>query len=377
MNWRNFHSVAIDLRDRMFIVGPNASGKSNFLDVFRFLRDIAKGGGGLQKGIDDRGGVSTLRCLSARRDPSIKIRVELKNDHAETTPKWVYEIAFAQQTRGDRKPYLIREQVWEQGKCILDRPDKEDEKDKDRLTQTSLEQINANSGFREISRFFEKVTYLHLVPQLVRHPREFSGPGISGDPFGRSFLERIGSVPEKTRKSRLATIEKSLQIAIPQLTKLEFVTDLKGGGIPHLEAVHEHWRPGAGKQREREFSDGTLRLIGLLWSLLEGDSLLLLEEPELSLNSAIVEKLAPLFHRIQRQKKRQLLISTHSADLLSDKGIAPEEVLLLEPRKEGTSVTTASAIKDVTALLDAGMNIGETVLPRTRPSNINQLTLFE
>lgn len=105
--------------------------------------------------------------------------------------------------------------------------------------------------------------------------------------------------------------------------------------------------------------------------------MLLLEEPELSLNSAIVEKLAPLFHRIQRQKKRQLLISTHSADLLSDKGIAPEEVLLLEPRKEGTSATTASAIKDVTALLDAGMNIGETVLPRTRPSNINQLTLLE
>ena len=82
MNWRNFRSVAVDLRDRMFIVGPNASGKSNFLDVFRFLRDIAKAGGGLQKGIDDRGGVSTLRCFAARRDPSIKIRVELKDDHA-------------------------------------------------------------------------------------------------------------------------------------------------------------------------------------------------------------------------------------------------------------------------------------------------------
>ncbi|MDD9852741.1 MAG: AAA family ATPase, partial [Deltaproteobacteria bacterium] len=58
-NWRNFREVDVPLRERQFIVGPNASGKSNLLDAFRFLRDIAKGtGGGLQKAIEDRGGVS-------------------------------------------------------------------------------------------------------------------------------------------------------------------------------------------------------------------------------------------------------------------------------------------------------------------------------
>jgi predicted ATPase len=68
-------------------------------------------------------------------------------------------------------------------------------------------------------------------------------------------------------------------------------------------------------------SYGTLRLLGLLWSLLEGDSLLLLEEPELSLNVGVVSKLSPLIYRLQRQKKRQVIISTHSLELLSDKGI--------------------------------------------------------
>ncbi|MDD9857444.1 MAG: AAA family ATPase, partial [Gammaproteobacteria bacterium] len=49
-NWRNFREADVPLRERQFIVGPNASGKSNLLDVFRFLRDIAKpDGGGLQK----------------------------------------------------------------------------------------------------------------------------------------------------------------------------------------------------------------------------------------------------------------------------------------------------------------------------------------
>ncbi|MDR3566845.1 MAG: AAA family ATPase [Syntrophobacteraceae bacterium] len=41
-NWRNFQHINVSLRDRQFIVGPNASGKSNLLDIFRFLRDIAK-----------------------------------------------------------------------------------------------------------------------------------------------------------------------------------------------------------------------------------------------------------------------------------------------------------------------------------------------
>ena len=81
-NWRNFQRADdIPLRQRQFIVGPNASGKSNLLDVFRFLRDIAKfDGGGFQKAVKDRGGVSKMRCLAARRDPEIVIDISLSND---------------------------------------------------------------------------------------------------------------------------------------------------------------------------------------------------------------------------------------------------------------------------------------------------------
>ena len=48
-NWRNFQQINVPLRERQFIVGPNASGKSNLLDIFRFFRDIVKvDGGGFQ-----------------------------------------------------------------------------------------------------------------------------------------------------------------------------------------------------------------------------------------------------------------------------------------------------------------------------------------
>lgn len=71
-NWRNFLSINVNLRERAFIVGPNASGKSNLLDAVKFLRDICGAGGGLQKAVQDRGGVSKIRCLSARKYPDLE-----------------------------------------------------------------------------------------------------------------------------------------------------------------------------------------------------------------------------------------------------------------------------------------------------------------
>lgn len=375
-NWRNFQKADMTLGERMFLIGPNASGKSNLLDVFRFLRDIAKSGGGLQKAISDREGITKIRCLAARQHPNIEIEIHLA-DADDQPATWIYALGIKQQQRGDRKPYLTHEQVWHEGKLILDRPDEEDNLDRLRLTETHLEQISANAKFRKISDFLESILYLHLVPQLVRHPKEFSGPGIPGDPFGRSFLERIAQTPEKTRKARLRTIEKALRLAVPQLKELTHVIDTQEGGVPHLEAVYEHWRPHGAKQRERDFSDGTLRLIGLLWSLLESDSLLLLEEPELSLNSSIVARLPALIYRLQRKRKRQVIISTHSCDLLSDKGIGGEETLLLTPGAEGTTVEEAASKSDIRALLESGLSVGEAALSYTAPSDIRQLELFE
>jgi len=377
-NWRNFQSVDVDMGNRVFLVGPNASGKSNFLDVFRFMRDITKQGGGLQKAISDRGGIPKIRCLAARRESDVEIDVSL----AETATEeilWRYAIGIKQEVRGYRNPYLVYERVWEGDQQMLNRPDHADEKDRLRLTQTHLEQISLNQPFRDISKFFDSVQYLHLVPQLVRYPSAFPGPGIPGDPYGQNFLERVARTRQNTRQARLRKIEGALRVAVPQLKHLIDIKDKSG--IPHLEATYEHWRPKGAKQREDQFSDGTLRLIGLLWALLDGDSLLLLEEPELSLNAGIVSKLPALMHRLQQQKrsrqKRQVMLSTHSADLLSDKGIGGEEVLLLLPSAEGTDVKVASSIQEIRDLLEGGLSVADAVLSRTVPRDAHQMVLFK
>ena len=374
-NWRNFRSVDVDLQERQFLVGPNASGKSNFLDVFRFLRDVAKPeGGGLQKAVKDRGGVSRIRSLAARRDPEIAIDVHLA-DAANEPPAWRYALGIRQETRGNRQPYVTYERVWKQGRQILDRPGVEEEKDRERLTQTFLEQINVNGDFRDVVRFFQAITYLHVVPQLLRFADSIQGHVLEDDPFGQGLLERLAKTNDRTRRSRLSRIEKALKVAVPQLQQLQFVRD-PVTGRPHLQALYSHWRPQAGLQREDQFSDGTLRLIGFLWSLGESDSLLLLEEPELSLNAAIVSQLAPIVFRTQRNRHRQVLISTHSEALLTEQGIDGNEVLLLTAGKEGTAVRVAADIEEVRILLESGLTVGEVVLPRSRPDGVEQLSLL-
>jgi hypothetical protein len=216
------------------------------------------------------------------------------------------------------------------------------------------------------------VEYMHIVPQLVRDPDRYRGR--QNDPYGWDLLERITRTPEKTRRARLKRITAALKIAVPQLKELELWLDSRQ--MPHLRGKYEHWRPQGAWQTEGAFSDGTLRLLGLLWSALDGSGPLLLEEPEMSLHPGIVQYLPQFLYRMQQRTGRQVILSSHSSDLLRDSGIGLDEVLLLEPGDEGTVVTSAGAIKDVRQLLQSGGSLSDVIPPRTRPKNAHQLSLF-
>lgn len=367
-NWRNFARVEVDLQRRVFLVGPNASGKSNFLDVFRFLHDIVSVGGGFQEAVRRRGGVSSLRCLAARRYPDIVIRTRLGGDEGDSA--WTYELHFTQDNR--QRPLVKREQVSREEEVLLRRPNEEDAKDPERLTQTYLEQVNVNQAFREIAEFFAAVRYRHIVPQLIREPDR--SVGRANDPSGGDFLEQIARTPEKTRSARLRRIRDALRVAVPQLQDLELQRDARG--TPHLRGNYEHWRPQGAWQTEDQLSDGTLRLLGLLWTVQDGTGPLLLEEPELSLHPDVIRYIPQMLARTQRRLGRQVLISTHSSDLLRDEGIGLDEVLLLQPGSEGTSVRLAAEDAEIRALLEGGVSLAEAVIPRTAPQLAHQLTLF-
>ncbi|MGD9896641.1 MAG: AAA family ATPase [Candidatus Methylacidiphilaceae bacterium] len=363
-NWKNFLKVDVEIRDRLFLVGPNASGKSNFLDTFRFLRDLALPGGGFREAIDRRGGVSAIRCLAARRYPNIEIEASIQSTDGK---HWQYQLAFNQDKL--RRPTVRKERVERDGRIELDRPNEEDKRDPDRLTQTYLEQVNVNQPFRDIVTFFATIRYLHIVPQLVREPDR--SVGRINDPFGGDFLEQIAKTPERTRRSWLRRIQEALTVAVPQLSEIEMARDARG--VPHLRGKYQHWRPQGAWQEENQFSDGTLRLMGLLWAALEKQGPLLLEEPELSLHAGIVRLLPQMLARVQRRTGRQIFLSTHSGDLLRDDGIGLDEVLLLLPSAEGTQVKLATEFPEIDALLKGGSSLPDAIEPKTRPEKAEQL----
>lgn len=366
-NWRNFRQAEAQLGQRVFLIGPNASGKSNFLDAFRFMRDIVTEGG-LQKAVQKRaGGFSALRCLAARQSSDVGITVSIGTQ--DEPDAWEYELTFNER---NKRVLVTRERVARRGVDLLLRPDEKDKADWERLTQTHLEQVNMNREFREIAEFLATVHYLHIVPQLIREPDR--SVGRRNDPFGGDFLDQVARVPERTRTAHLKQICEALKAVIPQLQELQFWTDERG--TPHLRGRYEHWRSQGAWQTEEQFSDGTLRLIGLLSAVLDGTGPLLLEEPDLSLHPDVVRQIPSMMYRVQKRKGRQVILSTHSFDLLRGQDIGLDEVLLLVPDRKGTVIRSPASLEEVRALVEAGLDLADVVQPLTRPRDVEPLSLL-
>jgi len=379
-NWRNFREAeAATLTDVVYILGPNASGKSNVLDALRFLRDIAKSkGGGLQAAIEDRGGLKKIRCLHARKETEVELEVDVEN--TDGVLSWTYTISFNFPERGSREPQVKREVVLSysngQETEALRRPNSEDENDPFRLRETHLEQLSANSKFRELAKFLGEISYVHLVPQLLKFSDQIGGRVVTDDPFGQEFMHRIARTNAKSRNARLRRIGSALQSVVPHVQDLRFVND-DITGLPHLEIRFRHHRPHGALQREDQFSDGTLRLISLLWLLQEpGESPLLLEEPELSLNEEIVRQLPVIISRIKNQgrSKKQVFITTHSYALLSNPGINRDGVVIISPSMDGSSIRKTNDSES--RAIKAGLSVGEVVLPSVQKLQYEQLNLF-
>ena len=77
-NFRSFNELDIELGDFNVLIGANASGKSNFVEVFRFLRDIRNHG--LHNAIALQGGKSFVQNLRLGASRPLSIRIEDDQD---------------------------------------------------------------------------------------------------------------------------------------------------------------------------------------------------------------------------------------------------------------------------------------------------------
>lgn len=180
------------------------------------------------------------------------------------------------------------------------------------------------------------------------------------------------ALPEGERDRRLSRLQGQLVKVIPQLQRLVYVPDERGA--PHLGAQFVPGRAPGSLHLEDQLSDGTLRLIGLLWVLGAGASPLLLEEPEMSLHASAVRQIPQVLARASSRMDRQILISTHSEEMLSDTGIDPSEIILLIPTDGDTRVSLGSDDPAIVALAESDAPLSGLLVARTAPKGVEQLS---
>jgi predicted ATPase len=160
-NWRNFRKATVAFQPRTFIVGPNASGKSNLLDALRFLRDVAAEDGGLQRAVKRRGGFGAIRTLFAHGPDS---SVELLLEATVAGETWQYGLNL--QKDEDDRAYVRAELINRNSQPLFERNGSTESREARR--QTRLQQALDGPEKVPFLEGLRSIRYAHLAPELLR-----------------------------------------------------------------------------------------------------------------------------------------------------------------------------------------------------------------
>ena len=343
---KNFKSIAscdVALRPLTFLVGPNGSGKSNFLDALRLVRD------GLRFSLDhamrERGGVKEIRKRSAGhpthfeidlcfrlpggQDGRYRFRIgapalgeyEVQSESLEVDAAEGLGRSFFKVQRGE----VVESSVDAPPAASLDR----------------LYLVNA-SGMRELRPVYDALSrmgFYNLNPDSIR---DLQDPD-SGELLARdgSNLAAVYKRLEHDDRARVDRIEEYLARVVPGVSGVE------AKSLGHKETL-EFRQAVTGAANPWRFpatsvSDGTLRALGVLVALFQfsngqrkGASLVGIEEPEAALHPAAAGVLLGALR--EASETTQVLVTSHSPDLLDDENIATDSLLAVSANAGATQI---------------------------------------
>ena len=372
-NYKSIASCEVQLRPLMFLVGPNGAGKSNFLDSLRFVADALNLS--LDHAIRDRGGIDNIRRRSGGHPNHLSIRLDF--DSPEGFGHYAFRISALQRGR-----YKVQKE-----ECVLrstQQPTQEDYfyVENGTVTDASVEMVPAAatdrlylvnaSGLPEFRPVYDALSRMGFYSLNLDKIRDLQAPD-PGDLLIRngsnltSVLARL-SDPVKRR------IEEYLAAVVPGVhgvkvkkfgpkETLEFRQDVAGAKHP--------WRFLA-----NNMSDGTLRALGILVALFQGNNdpkkrvlLVGVEEPEIALHPAAAGVLLDALR--DAADKTQIIVTSHSPDLLDDKDLDPGSILAVEAR-DGTTIIAGIDEAGKSALRDRLYTTGELLrLNQLQPDSVS------
>ncbi len=362
VNFRSFGEVEIELRPLNVVVGANASGKSNLVQVFRFLRDLARYGLAntlsLQSGISK---VSNLKTGSDTTEIGVEYSLEGVQIGRDSKKKLIikrihHSIAFDYHPR-TQSPRIIHEHLSigfagtapdELNWLRVERKGKEVKvlSEAEILSGTLL-----GSALAELSEDLS-LTQIPLAPYLTAHFTEAVAVYNFHPHFAKQAIPTTGSLYlEEDGRNLTLVLQRILKSPKERRNFLNLVRDL----LPHLQSLKvESLLDSSLTLQAQEIyfgkrylpamllSDGTMEVIALLVALYFCPAMthtLVFEEPDRNLHPILMAKLMETFRDVTH--RHQVVLTTHNPELVDCAKV--EELLLIERDKEGFSVVKRPA----------------------------------
>ena len=341
---KNYKSIAacdVRLQPLTFLVGRNGSGKSNFLDALRFVVDALNFS--LDHALRDRGGINDVRRRSRGHPNHFSIRLEfvlpegLTGHYAlriGTRSPGGYEVQ-TEECRIQNKPCLTSEEYFRvESGTVTDTSVKV----APAAVSDRLYLVNASGlpEFRPVYDAFSRMGFYNLNPDKIR---DLQAPN-PGDALLRDG-SNLTSVFKQLSPTVKQDIEEYLSAVVPGI----HTVDVKGFGPKETLEFRQDVAGDTHRWRflTNNMSDGTLRVLGILVALFQGDddaqkrvTLVGIEEPETALHPGAV---AVLLDGLRDAANRtQVIITTHSPELLDDKHLDVNSILAVEAHDGDTVI---------------------------------------
>ncbi len=343
---RGYKSLAfcdLTLEPLTILVGRNASGKSNFLDALAFLRDLVSKG--VHEAVKLHGGPDAVLCQVAGSS-SVSLEIEASyrpQGEPEPWDGW-YGLEIALPPKGP--PRLVRERARLEGRKGTRRTAYTVEKGQvtwegDAYPHPVREWLNpdtvflvvcAATPFLELRERIEAIQTYNFNPEAIRRPQNPSPGG---------FLERDGSnlasVLETTREVDEWAVERAGRYLLAITKTAAFAGVSRSGGYEMLRfrvPVGPNGAPAPMEFPAASMSDGTLRVFAALVAAFQralphgSPSVVAIEEPETALHPAAMRALVDALD--EATSRTQILLTTHSADMLDNPTIQPANVRVVQ-----------------------------------------------
>jgi len=400
-NFKSFKDLDVQLGKFNVFVGANASGKSNFIQIFKFLRDITNHG--LDNAISMQGGIEYLRNINLGQSerlslevttddkfigflPETNINERIRIDRFET----IYKITIKFKNEGERYEVIDETILLKCNFVKFERINSDDkkkiyEKEIPGKEEILISKLNGKIKVNLTQQDGVKIKEEDILPPFLRDDREskslllqnlnFFMPPIFSDfsiydidpklpkkatPItGKADLEEDGSNLAIVLKNILENEDNKRKLSNLVRDVLPFVEDMDVEKLTDRSLLFKLREIYSKNQYlpASFLSDGTIYITALIIALyFDRKPIIIIEEPERNIHPYLISRLVNMMKEVSEEK--QIIITTHNPEVIKHAGL--ENIYLVSRNEEGFStISKPSDKEEVKIFLENEMGIEE------------------